>query len=291
MRTATNQHLNSDTQRFLSLDPSERSALVVLTEDELLAAAGKGGAAGKAAAPAGGAAAGAAAAVVALAPYVVGTATLVGLGVKLMLDQKKGPPEGLQLIDPKTAQGLLSSNGRPLQRGLLYNIHPVRTDVYLPYGRYYKDLLGERAREAEAFFLHCGASRIELTVEYGSEINLSGGITYEEPRFSIRGRTKARRTQSSTRASVIEARGYRRPRKFRSEDWIWANVEDEWLALYENRREHGIRSAELSTIMEEDRALTVDVAAKVPKIAKIDLGGSAEKFEKTKWTWHVSFPD
>ena len=48
--------------------------------------------------------------------------------------------------------------------------------------------------------------------------------------FSIRGKTKARRAQSSTRASVIEARGYRHPRKFRAQDWTWANVEDEWLA-------------------------------------------------------------
>lgn len=336
MRHMPRHAISEEAAKFLAVDPSDRPALVVLSDEELIEirersgnradaswkralqtirgkgdAARVGGAAaaqavktaggGVLAAGAAGAAGavgavGAGAAVVALSPAVVGAAA-AGIGVAILLDRRDSSSErgnstrgGIQLIDEATAVGL-SSNGLPLRRNLLYCVHPIRSDRYLPYGIYHRDLLAERAREAESFFLHCGASRIELTVEYGKSLDVQAGVEYKEPRFSFRGKTKAHRAERSSIGSVIEARGYRRPRRLRLRDWTWARVEPDWLDLYEKRHEYKIKSRELSTVLEEDRAISAEVAAKLPKIASVDLGGSAKTFERTKWIWHVTFPD
>jgi hypothetical protein len=140
-----------------------------------------------------------------------------------------------------------------------------------------------RAREAEAFFVHCGACRIELTVERGERADVNGSIGLSEPRWGFKGGFKARRTAASARSTVIEAAGFEKPRRFVRKDWLWANAETDWLDVRRKRLASHIQRHQLITEVEDQRQLSGDAKARLAKVASVQVGGSKEIFEATKW--------
>ena len=300
----------TDAQReFLALEPALRQHVVVLPAKDLkrftagrepltkqwrrlaLGALGVGGGAGGGAAAAAQLAARAAAGAaggVAAGPLVIAGGA-AGLAVALFLGRDRSFPAGVTLIDEHTAKVVSTPDGE-LDLKVLYDLHPAREDLYLPDAEYKRFVLVERAREAEAFFLHCGACRIELTVERGEQDHVSGGAGISEPRFGFQGRFNARRTVRSARSTVIEAPGLFKPKRLVKKDWLWANAESDWLDVRRKRVTSNIDRHQLITEIEDQRQLSGDAKVRLAKLASIQVGGSKETFESTKWIWDISFP-
>lgn len=300
----------TDAQReFLALEPALRQHVVVLPPDDLerftagqepltkqwrrlaLGVLGVGGGAGGGAAAAAQLAArsaAGAAAGVAAGPFVIAGGA-AGLAVALFLGRDRGFPAGVALVDRHTAEIVSTPNGE-LALKVLYDLHPARDDLYISDAEYKHFVLEARAREAEAFFLHCGACRIELMVERGEQLTLKGSVGLTEPRFGFKAGFKARRVAGSARSTVIEAPGFQKPKRFVKKDWLWANAESDWLDVRHKRLTSNIHRHQLITEVEDQRQLSGDVKARLAKVASIQVGGSKETFESTKWVWDISFP-
>lgn len=289
---------------FLDLEPTLRQHVVVLPDADLqrLRDPDKFKRVAKKAIGAGGGAAGGAVVgfqLVARGAVALAAGTLAvpltvaggvaGFGVAWALDRGTGLPPGVRLIDAETAEAIATPEG-PLQQRVLYDLHPARHDLYVPDSQYKRFMLQERAREAEDYFLHCGACRIELTVESGEEVNLGGSVGLSEPRGAYRAHGQAQRTTSSSRRSVIEAPGSPKPGRLRSDQWLWANVETDWADVRQKRIDRNIKNHQLVTTFKDDRKLSGDVRARVAELASIDVGASQEKLETTKWVWDITFP-
>ena len=222
------------------------------------------------------------------APLVI-AGSAIGLGIAWGLERGKGLPKDVAFIDAEAASGITFLGG-PVRERVLYNLHPARPDLYVPDSQYKRFMLEERARQAERFFLHCGASRIELEVERGEKLELDGSLGASDARGGVKARATTKRTSSSARKSVVEAPGSARPGRLRGEEWLWARVEPEWLDLREKRTKYKVTTHRLVTTVEDERAVSGDARARLGKLMKVDVAGSSDKPERTTWVWHLSFP-
>lgn len=229
----------------------------------------------------------AAASAPAMVPLAVGA---VGIGaVALLLKSRHGTPVNVTFVSASAARALTFSEG-PFELGGVYTAHPMQHERYLPAASFHRKILEERTRETETFLLTCcGASKVEMTVDHGDNLEFKANASYEERPNTTSGKLNAKRVEGTNRHAIIKAPGRSAPGPLIPSEWIWLAAEPEWPEIHRQRRDAGITSYDLTTVVKDDRSVDFKALAKLPGV-KLNADFEVKRHDKTVVKWKVSFP-
>jgi hypothetical protein len=228
-----------------------------------------------------------AASVPALVPLAVG-AVAVG-AVAILFKSRNDTPVNVIFVSATAARGLTFSEG-PFELGGVYTAHPMQHERYLPAASFHRKILEERTRETETFLLTCcGASKVEMTIDHGDNLEFVANARYEERPTATSGKLNATRVESTNRHAIILAPGRPAPGPLAPSEWIWFAAEPEWPEIHRQRRDAGITSYNLTTVVKDDRSVDFKALAKLPGV-KLNADFAVKSHDKTVVTWEVSFP-
>jgi hypothetical protein len=223
----------------------------------------------------------------ALVPLAVGA---VGLGaVAVLFKSRNDTPANVTFVAASAAQALTFTEG-PFQLGGVYTAHPMQHERYLPAASFSRIILQERTSETHTFLITCcGASRVEMIVDYGDDLAFVANARHTDGPNSSSGELNAKRAEGTNRHAISEAPGRSAPTPLVPSDWIWFAAEPEWQEIHRQRREAGITSYKLTTVVTDDRSVDFKALAKLPGV-RLNADFSLERNDKTVVTWNVSFP-
>jgi hypothetical protein len=122
----------------------------------------------------------------------------------------------------------------------------------------------ERTRETHTFLITCcGASKVEMIVDYGDDLAFVADASYEERPKTSSGKLNAKRVERTNRHAISEAPGRSAPGPLIPSEWIWFAAEPEWQEIHRQRRDAGITSYNLTTVVKDDRSVDFKALAKL----------------------------
>jgi hypothetical protein len=99
----------------------------------------------------------------------------------------------------------------------------------------------------------------------------------------------AKRVERTNRHAISEAPGRSAPGPLIPSEWIWFAAEPEWQEIHRQRRDAGITSYNLTTVVKDDRSVDFKALAKLSGV-KLNADFAVSRHHKTVVTWKVSFP-
>lgn len=222
-----------------------------------------------------------------LVPLAVG-ALAIG-AVAVLFKSRNDTPVNVIFVAASAAQALTFSEG-PFELGGVYTVHPMQHERYLPAASFSRIILEERTRETHTFLITCcGASRVEMIVDHGDDLGFVANASYEERPKTSSGKLNAKRVEGTNRHAISEAPGRSAPAPLIPSEWIWFAAEPEWQEIHRQRRDAGITSYNLTTVVKDDRSVDFKALAKLPGV-KLNADFAVKRHDKTVVTWKVSFP-
>jgi hypothetical protein len=219
---------------------------------------------------------------------LAGGAFGIGAGA-LLLKSRNRAPVNVTFVSASAAQALTFSEG-PFELGGVYTAHPMQHERYLPAATFHRRILEERTRETETFLLTCcGASKVEMTVYHGDDLEFVANASYEERPNTSSGKLNAKHVEGTNRHAIIEAPGRSAPGPLIPSEWIWFEAEPVWQEIHRQRGDAGITSYVLTTVVKDDRSVDYKALAKLPGV-KLNADFAVKRHDKTVVTWNVSFP-
>lgn len=214
---------------------------------------------------------------------------ILGIGAAAFLfGRRNGNSVNVTFVSASAAEGLTFSEG-PFELGGVYTVHPMQYERYLPAASFSRIILEERTRETQTFLITCcGASRVEMTVNYVDDLGFTADASYEERPRTGSGKLNAKRVETTQRHTISEAPGRSAPSPLTPSEWIWFAAEPEWQEIHRQRREAGITSYDLTTEIKDDRSVDLKALSKVPGV-KLNANFGVKRHDKTVVNWKVSF--
>lgn len=209
--------------------------------------------------------------------------------VAALFEGRADTPVDVIFVSASAAQALTFSDG-PFEIGGVYTAHPMHHDRYLPAERYSRLILEERNRETHTFLMTCcGASEVDMTIDYGDNLSVVVNAGYEEGKKTSSGKLDAKHDQTANRHAISAGPGRASPGPLVPSDWAWFAAEPEWQVIHRQRRDAGITRYTLTTVIKDDRTVDFKALAKLPGV-KLNADLVVKRNAKTVVTWKVSFP-
>jgi hypothetical protein len=225
------------------------------------------------------------------APIIVPALALVGAcaGAVFLFNNRSGNGDTVTLVSASAAQGLTFREG-PFELGVPYSAHPMQHERYLPAASFPRLILEERTSETQTFLITCcGASEVEIAVYQGDELGFDADASYDGRPRTGSGEVHAKRGRNATSGRLSEGPGRSAPNPLIPSEWIWFAAEPEWQEIHRQRRDAGITSYHLTTVIKDERSIDLKALAKLPGV-KPNAGLGVTRHDTTVVTWNVSFP-